>query len=73
VVKSLRLYITGQNLFTITDYTGSDPEVRYYDPGPTTEGNRQNQFGGNILAPGIDRRVTYLPTRTYTFGINVGF
>jgi iron complex outermembrane receptor protein len=73
VIRGLRLYVTGQNLFTITNYTGSDPEVRYFDPGPTTEGNRQNQYDGNILAPGIDRRVTYLPTRTYTFGVNVGF
>ncbi len=71
--RNLRLYVTGQNIFTITGYSGSDPEVRYYDPGPTTEGNRQNQYGGNILAPGIDRRVTYLPTRTYTFGVNLGF
>ncbi|WP_188558719.1 SusC/RagA family TonB-linked outer membrane protein [Hymenobacter glacieicola] len=26
-VGSLRFYVTGQNLFTITDYTGYDPEV----------------------------------------------
>ena len=25
-VNSLRLYVSGQNLFTITDYTGLDPE-----------------------------------------------
>lgn len=26
-VGSLRVYVTGQNLFTITDYTGYDPEI----------------------------------------------
>lgn len=71
--RNIRLYLTGQNLVTITDYTGSDPEARYFDPGPTTEGNRQNQYEGDILAPGIDRRVTYFPTRTYTLGVNVSF
>ena len=25
-VKNLRIYASGQNLFTITDYTGLDPE-----------------------------------------------
>ncbi|MDQ3845233.1 MAG: SusC/RagA family TonB-linked outer membrane protein, partial [Bacteroidota bacterium] len=27
IIKGLRAYITGQNLFVITDYTGVDPEV----------------------------------------------
>ncbi len=55
----LRVYVAGQNLFVITDYTGVDPEVRFDD-------------GGNPLAPGIDRRNTYFRTRSYTFGINLG-
>lgn len=58
-VKSLRAYLAGQNLFCITDYTGADPEVRYAD-------------GGNILAPGIDRRSTWVMTRSFTLGINIG-
>ena len=58
--RSLRIYLTGQNLFTITDYTGIDPEVRYQD-------------GGNVLAPGIDRRETWVYTRIFTFGLNLGF
>lgn len=59
-VKSLRVFVTGQNLFTITNYTGVDPEVRYAD-------------GTNILAPGIDRRETWVRTRTVTLGVNVNF
>lgn len=60
VVRSLRAYLNAQNLFVITDYTGVDPEVRYTD-------------GGNVLAPGIDRRETWVRTRAFTFGVNVGF
>ncbi|HEX5154207.1 MAG TPA: SusC/RagA family TonB-linked outer membrane protein [Parafilimonas sp.] len=59
-IKSIRAYVNGQNLFVITDYTGVDPEVRYQD-------------GTNILAPGVDRRETWVRTRTFTFGLNVTF
>ena len=58
-VKSLRAFLTGNNLITITNYTGADPEVRWQD-------------GGNILAPGIDRRATWVMTRSFTLGINIG-
>lgn len=58
-VKSLRAFITGNNLMTITNYTGADPEVRWQD-------------GGNILAPGIDRRATWVMTRSFSIGINIG-
>lgn len=72
-LKSVRVYVSGNNLLTITGYTGSDPEVRYSDPGPITEGNAGDAYGGDILVPGIDQRVTYPPTRTITFGVNVKF
>ncbi len=60
MISSLRAYISGQNLFTITGYTGVDPEVRYTD-------------GTNVLAPGIDRRETWVYTRSFTLGLNIGF
>jgi iron complex outermembrane receptor protein len=60
VIKSLRAYVNGQNLFVITNYTGVDPEVRYDD-------------SGNILAPGIDRRETWVRTRLFSFGVNLTF
>jgi iron complex outermembrane receptor protein len=59
----LRVYASAQNPFVITGYTGIDPEVRYGD----VEDNN------NPLAPGIERRSTYFTTRTFTFGVNVGF
>lgn len=72
-LKSVRVYVSGNNLLTITGYTGADPEVRYSDNGPVTEGNAGVAYGGDILVPGIDQRVTAPPTRTITFGVNVKF
>ena len=59
-IRNVRAFVSGHNLFTITGYTGADPEVRYQD-------------GGAILAPGIDRRASWVLTRSVTLGINVGF
>ncbi len=59
-VKSVKAFLSGHNIFTITGYTGADPEVRYSD-------------NGAILAPGIDRRATWVLARSFTLGINVGF
>jgi len=63
-IRNFRLFVTGQNLFTITGYTGVDPEVRYAD----TDADPDDQ-----LAPGIERRSTYFTTRTFTIGLNLGF
>ncbi len=59
--RSLRFYVTGQNLFYITNYSGFDPNIRWNDPNT-----------GSALAPGLDRRNTYFRTRTFTVGVNVG-
>lgn len=59
-IKGIRAFINAQNLFVITDYTGVDPEVRY-------------SYGGNILAPGVDARDTWVRTRALTLGVNVKF
>lgn len=71
-INSVRLYLSGQNLFTITGYEGVDPEVRYTDAGQ--EGN--GDFITNTpdpLIPGIDRRNTWFTTSTFTLGLNVSF
>jgi iron complex outermembrane receptor protein len=63
--NKLRVYMQGQNLFVLTKYSGSDPELRLSD---------SEQGGANaILSPGIDRRNTYYMVRTMTFGLNLGF
>ena len=57
-LESLRLYANIQNLFTITDYTGYDPEI-----GVSTA-------GANVM--GLDNGRYPSPT-TYSFGLNVSF
>ncbi|MCA6079184.1 SusC/RagA family TonB-linked outer membrane protein [Fulvivirga sedimenti] len=60
--SKIRLYVAGQNLFTITNYSGIDPEFR-----PTDTENGDG-FQTN-LAPGIERRGTYFTVRSFTFGV----
>ncbi len=75
-IRKLRFYISGQNLFTITDYTGIDPEVRYADTGRqlTNDLRARGEFDAapNALGPGIERRNTFFTTRSFTFGVNLG-
>ncbi|MGN6298853.1 MAG: SusC/RagA family TonB-linked outer membrane protein [Ginsengibacter sp.] len=59
VVNSFRIYISAQNILTITNYTGFDPEV----------GNRTP---GSSLTNGIDYAV-YPQPKAYQVGINLNF
>lgn len=55
-VEKLRVYVSGQNLFTITNYSGYNPEV--------------NARPSANLTPGEDYG-TYPLARTYMFGLNL--
>ncbi|AMM52762.1 membrane protein [Rufibacter sp. DG15C] len=57
-MSSVRLYATGENLLTLTNYSGFDPEV--------------NAFGGSNLVQGIDFG-TYPQTRNLIIGLNISF
>ncbi len=57
-VKSLRAYISATNLFTITKYTGMDPEV--------------SQLSSTFSAPGVDSGI-YPVSRQYLIGLSVTF
>ncbi len=70
--KSLSAYANVQNAFTLTNYTGIDPEPVLVDGGAVDNGG-QPGGGGGVLAPGIDRRNNYFTARTFTVGIKVGF
>ncbi|ALI97834.1 SusC/RagA family TonB-linked outer membrane protein [Rufibacter tibetensis] len=60
VLKNARVYVTGQNLFLITDYTGLDPEVI-------------SSISGIGESPrGIDY-MTYPRARTYMLGASITF
>ncbi|SFT68220.1 iron complex outermembrane recepter protein [Algoriphagus locisalis] len=65
-LNSLRVYFAAQNLFTITNYTGIDPEVRI------TDAENGNGFTSS-LSPGIERRSTYFQTRSFTLGVALNF
>ena len=57
-ISKLRIYVASQNLFTITKYSGLDPEIGLQ--------------GGNATQNGVDNG-TYPSSRFYTVGINVTF
>ena len=73
-ISKLRLYVTGNNLLTVTNYTGVDPEVRYSDVGASANGDTApRQFNPDPLVPGVDRRTNYFSVRSFSVGLNVGF
>ncbi len=73
-LSSLRIYLQGQNLFTITDYSGMDPEI-----------NLRNHIAGNDrvagnanYVPGGDRQIgvdggAYPASKQYLVGLNLTF
>jgi TonB-linked SusC/RagA family outer membrane protein len=61
-MNSLRLYFTSNNMWTLTNYSGFDPEVS------TVTGQDLNAN----LSIGLDAG-SYPQARTYTFGINLTF
>jgi TonB-linked SusC/RagA family outer membrane protein len=65
VINSVRIFVTGQNLWTATSYIGWDPEVNadYLVAGGGSAGN---------LAIGYDF-YTAPQVRTILFGVNIGF
>jgi len=61
-IRKFRVYISAQNLWTLTDYEGYDPEVNYRSGG-ARDGNR------NL---GLDY-ASYPNAKSYTVGLNIGF
>ncbi|MDE3742942.1 SusC/RagA family TonB-linked outer membrane protein [Maribacter polysaccharolyticus] len=73
-VKGVRITASAQNLFTITNYTGSDPEPALQDRGSEADnGGFTSTAAFDPLIPGIDRRSNYFAARTFTLGLNVNF
>ena len=58
-LQRAQVYVSGQNLLTLTDYSWFDPEV-------STRG------GGSSISQGIDQ-FGYPTTKTYTLGVQLGF
>lgn len=73
-VQSLRLYLTGQNLWTFTKYTGPDPTPQYTDVGNSDSGNFPAYASNpNPLWIGIERRNSWFLAREVTFGVDIKF
>ncbi len=64
-LSNLRLFLTAQNLFTITNYSGFSPEI-------IPIGTDANTDPSGALSAGIELN-PYPITRTFAFGINLGF
>ena len=63
-MTSVRLYIGVQNLYTLTNYKGWDPEVNWVGAGRSTQNTNIIQGYDFFTAP---------QARTYTLGINLSF
>jgi len=61
-IRKFRVYVSAQNIWTLTDYEGYDPEVNYRSGG-ARDGNR------NL---GLDY-ASYPNAKSYTVGLNIGF
>ena len=57
IVKTARIYVTAQNLFTFTEYSGIDPEA----------------VSITGLTPGIDSHHKYPTLKSVTVGLNISF
>ena len=57
ILKGVTVYFASRNLFTITNYSGYDPEVSIRD---------------NALTPGLDFSA-YPRARQFSFGLHIGF
>ena len=57
-ISSVKIYASGYNLWTLTDYSWFDPEVNIFDGGNTA-------LGTDFL--------TFPQPRSLVFGINLGF
>jgi TonB-linked SusC/RagA family outer membrane protein len=56
-IEQLRIYVSGYNLWVLTNYTGDDPEV---------------SLSGNSLTPGVDFNA-YPRSRNINIGLNLSF
>jgi TonB-dependent starch-binding outer membrane protein SusC len=62
--SAIKIYVTAQNLYTITNYKGNDPEVNYTPPTATTQSAN--------LANGVDY-YSAPQAKSIIFGIKLGF
>lgn len=65
--EKVRVYFSASNLFTITKYSGIDPEIA----GTSTQAS--NIAGTSMTARGVDTYNRYIPSRLFSFGLDLTF
>jgi len=70
---SINLSLIVENAFTITGYTGTNPEPNLVDLPSVANGDTVDLGAADVLAPGIDRRTNYFTSRALSLGINFNF
>lgn len=68
LIKGANIYVTGQNLFVLTKFTGFDPEVNVDKTNAGTS-NTGPYTGNGVPSVGIEY-TPYPSARTFTFGVN---
>ena len=66
-LQSVHFYVTASNLFTLTGFSGTDPElqINYYPPDLSQETDN---------GPGLESNYSYYPSTTvFTFGVDINF
>ncbi len=61
--RKLQIYLTGQNLLMVTEYSGIDPSFRWVE----------SQTGSSFVSPGLDRRNNYPAAKTIGGGVKLSF
>lgn len=62
-IDKVRVYFTANNLFTITNYSGLDPEI----------GGTSSTGSGSVRQRGVEYLTRYVPSRLYSFGLDITF
>lgn len=65
--EKVRFYFSASNVFTITKYSGIDPEIA------GTSTTNSNVAGTSMTARGVDTYNRYIPSRLFSFGIDLTF
>lgn len=65
--EKVRVYFSAQNVFTATKYSGIDPEIA----GTSTQ--LSSNAGTSMTARGVDTYNRYVPSRLFSFGLEVVF
>lgn len=64
-----RIYLSAQNVFTITSYSGIDPEIA----ASAITNDATDSAQRHVLQRGVDNPNRYLPSRLISVGIDLGF